>query len=162
MASASEGAAWWATAVVSVAVGWSIVRRLRPKCGLRLITLYGIKLQMPPSWHTFALRVTNVGKEPVVVSGIAVRSRGGGEEHLLASRSLPKRLEPNESIDEPFDLTSGLPRDAEALYAYDSSGEVWKLPKNRLKELLEHQARLPRVAGESGTGGPGSTQDEVS
>jgi len=157
MASASEWAAWWATAVVSVAVGWSIVRRLSPKCGLHLTALYGIKLQMPPSWHAFALRVTNIGKEPVVVSGIAVRSRGGGAEHLLASRNLPKRLGPHESIDEPFGLTSELPPDAEALYAYDSSGKVWRLPKNQLKELLEHQARLPRVAGESGTGGPRST-----
>ena len=65
-----------------------------------------------------------------------MRSRAGVEERFLAPRNLPKCLELNESIDEPFDPASGLPFDAEALYAYDSSGRAWRLPKNRLQELL--------------------------
>jgi hypothetical protein len=108
---------------------------------LRLTALYGVKLRMPSLRQAFAVRVTNVGEAPVVVSGIAVRSRAGVEERFLAPRNLPKYLEPNESIDEPFDPTSGLPFDAEALYAYDSSGKAWKLPKNRLKELLQYHAQ---------------------
>ena len=106
-----------------------------------MLVLYGVQLRMPSLRQAFAVRVTNVGKEPVVVSGIAVRSHAGVEERFLVPRNLPEYLEPNESIDERFDPTSGLPFDAEALYAYDSSGKAWKLPKNRLKELLQYHAQ---------------------
>lgn len=138
--SLGEWAVRWAIAVYKIAPGWSIFPDLRPRSKLRLTALYGPKMRMPPSWQPLAIRVTNVGKQPVVVTGIAVRCCGGSVEYSLASRNLPKRLEPNQSIEEPFDLGSGLLTDAEALYAYDSSGQEWRLPQHRLKEL-RHQAK---------------------
>lgn len=119
-----------------------ILLALLTKPGLRLTPLYSVNLRVPsPVRQCFGVRVTNVGKEPIVVSGIAAATRDRSVEYLFASRNLPKRLEPNESVDEPFNLALGLPADTETLYACDSSGREWRLPKRLLKELLQHHAQ---------------------
>jgi len=131
----------WGVIVSSIAQPLSMLRGLRRKSGLCLAALYGPELCPTESSQPLALRITNVGRESVVVSGIAVRRRGGSVECFLASRNLPRRLEPNESTDEPLDPATGLPTDAEELYACDSSGHEWPLCQCGLKELLEHQAQ---------------------
>jgi hypothetical protein len=144
--SAGEWAGRSAAAVSRIAPDWRRFPDLRPKCRLQVMSLCGVKLQMQPVWQLLGVRATNIGKEPVVASGIAVRCRGRAEECFLVSRNLHKRLEPNESIDELFDPRNGLPTDAEALYANDSSGGEWRLPQNRLKQLLEQQEQAAGLA----------------
>jgi len=131
-------AAWYRGVVAAMARGWGLVR-LHPKCRLRLAAINGVNLRTGELSSTLSLRVTNVGREPVVVSGIALRHVGSTKESYLPARNLPKRLEPNDSVIEVFDCPGTLPTDAVALYEYDTSGVEWELPKKQLKELLRHQ-----------------------
>ena len=129
-------------AAAQIASVLKVFLTLRTKPRLRLTPLYGINLRSP--WRQcFGVRVTNVGKGSIVVSGVAAATRGRSIEYLFASRNLPKRLEPNECVDEPLDLAMALPADTEALYACDSWSREWRLPQRRLKELLQHQAQAP-------------------
>jgi len=130
-------AAWGRGVVATIAraVGLS---RLRPKCGLRMAVMYGVNLRTWQLSSTFTLQVTNIGREPVVVSGIALRRRSTTGEYCFSSRNLPKLLEPNDSVIQVFDCPGTLLTDADALYAYDSRGIEWQLPQKELKKLLKH------------------------
>lgn len=139
--SSSDRLAGWGVAGSRIAPVLKILLAFRTKPGLRLTPLYSVNLRTTPLRQCFGVRVTNVGKEPIVVSGVAAATRGRSVEYLFASRNLPKRLEPNESVDELFNLAMGLPADTDALYACDSSGREWRLPQRRLKELLQHQVQ---------------------
>ena len=124
-------AAWWRGVVTTIA------RARGQRCRLSLAVMQDVDLPREELSSTLILEVTNIGREPVVVSGIALRRRSATEEYCFSTHIFPKLLEPNDSVIAVFDCPRTVLTDAEGLCAYDSRGIKWQLPKKQFKKLLK-------------------------
>jgi hypothetical protein len=130
----------WGAVVSTVAVLWNIARDAlnKPK-----VTLKGMIAHTPGSGSlprpvVLAVEITNVGKQAVVIKGLASDNGKNGTKGgvLMNPRRLPCRLEAKDSAIEELSFTflhPGVTR----LYVWDSTGKHWYLPKKRLEELIK-------------------------
>lgn len=128
--------ATWGAVVSSFAVGWQFYRDITQRGRLRVSCYIGKLVGGPggidPNDY-LVYNVTNVGKEPVMLTHI------GGEmkqHHFIVNTDrLPLMLQPGEYILEYKDELSVLGADLKRLTAIDSVGRVWKAPRRQVKKL---------------------------
>jgi hypothetical protein len=66
----SDIAAWWGAITGTVALGWNILRNFRPKGRVKVEGIYQVADKNPLLRPVFAVRVTNIGSQPILVQGI--------------------------------------------------------------------------------------------
>lgn len=127
----------WGAVLSSFAVGWQFFRyitergRLRVSCYIgNLISGLGGK----DSNDYLVYNVTNVGKEPVMLTHI------GGEmkqHHFMVNprQPLPRMLQPGEYTLEYTPDLSVLGPELKHLTAIDSIGRSWNAPRKQVKKL---------------------------
>jgi len=157
-------------AIVSTfAVGWNIYRDSRDRARLELATMVGFLTkggnQQTIVSHAFALEkwpeqfkgsspelfltITNVGRRPVVVQGWAIqadRRITGNDNFLYKLTVLPKALKEGEyAVERTSDLLL-LVNGAKKIYAWDSAGKKWALPRHKFRRL-QQEIRSGQSAG---------------
>jgi len=128
----------WGAIVATAAMAWNISRDLGDKGKLKLEAMIG---RMYPD-HTdrdyLVINITNVGKRPVLVKGLAAmkgKKCEGPRGLWLCPRGLPAMLKEGEFHIEYSHDFGFLDKDVEKIYVWDSTGREWKLPKKILKRL---------------------------
>lgn len=162
-------AAIYGAIVSTFAVGWNIYRDSRDRARLELSTMVGFLIkgrnQQRTVSHAFALKtwperfkgtspelfltITNVGKRPVVVQGWAIqadRQKAGSDNFLYPFTALPKSLKEGEYAVERTGDLSLLVNGAKKIYAWDSSGKKWALPRREFRKL-QQEIRNGQSAG---------------
>ena len=157
-------------AVVSTfAVAWNVYRDSHDRARLELSTMVGFLTkggnQQNIVAHAFALEkwpeqfkgsspelfltITNIGRRPVVVQGWAIqtdRKKTGNDKFLYKLTVLPKALKEWESAVERTGDLSLLVDGAKRIYAWDSAGKKWALPRRQLCRL-QREIRSALAAG---------------
>jgi hypothetical protein len=135
--------ALWGAVVSTIAIGWHIWRDLLDRGKLRVICYVGQVVGGPgPPDPTPKLvyNVTNTGRRPILVTHI-----GGAfakDRHFMVPMrdQMPRMLQPGEYLLEYSKDLSVLDEKPTALWAIDSLGKHWKVPRKQLQYLLrEHQ-----------------------
>lgn len=162
-------AAIYGAIVSTLAVGWNIYRDSHDRARLELSTMVGFLAkggnQQNIVSHAFALEkwpeefkgsspelfltITNVGRRPVVVQGWAIqtdRQKTGNDNFIYKLTVLPKALKEGEyAVERTGDLLL-LVDGAKKIYAWDSSGKKWALPRRKFRRL-QHEIRSGQSAG---------------
>jgi len=134
----------WGAVVSTAAIVWNVRRDLVDRGKLR-VTCYLGHLQggfgpEDPRLH-LVYSVTNTGRRPVTVTHI-----GGAvtkERHfmIIPRGELPRTLQPGEAVLEYSDDLSVLDEAPLALWAIDSIGKHWKVPRKPLRQLLRDRKK---------------------
>ncbi len=139
----------WGAIVSTVSIVWLIRRDLLDRGQLRVICYVGEIVGGPNptgvSTPRLVYNVTNRGRRPILVTHI-----GGAvakDRHFMVPNApVPKMLQPGEYFLGLSDL-SILDEEPTALWAIDSFGKHWKVPRKQLQYLLrEHQERRLKKA----------------
>jgi hypothetical protein len=157
-------------AIVSTfAVAWNVCRDSHDRARLELSTMVGFLTkggnQQKIVAHPFALEkwpeqfkgsspelfltITNVGKRPVVVQGWAIQTdceKTGNDNLLYKLTTLPKALNEGEyAVERTGDLLL-LVDGAKRIYAWDSVGKEWYLPRRKFRKL-QRGIQVAKAAG---------------
>ncbi|WP_263355305.1 hypothetical protein [Acidicapsa acidisoli] len=84
------------------------------------------------------LTITNIGKRPVIVESWAIRTdrrKTGNDNFIFPLTVLPKALKEGEYAVEHTNDLSLLKDGATKIYAWDTTGKKWSLPRRALREL---------------------------
>jgi hypothetical protein len=149
---ASETTAWvtlflavWGAIISTAAMAWNLARDLGNRGKLHVMCYPGKVYGSPNPLDKgvkLVYRVTNVGRQPIVVTTI-----GGAiakDRHFLIQfrGECPRTLQPGDYLLEYSSDLSVLDDRPIALWAIDSTGKHWKVPKKNLRWLLEqHEER---------------------
>lgn len=150
--------------VSTLAVAWNVYRDFHDRARLELSAMVGyviedrgrnnivssaLALEKWPDRFRIAkpslfLTITNTGRRPVVVQGWAIRTdirKTGNENFLYPLAILPKALKEGEyAVEHTIDL-SLLADGARRIYAWDSTGKEWSLPRRALHKLQKDVQR---------------------
>jgi hypothetical protein len=141
--------AWWGAIAGTVALGWNVLRHTRSKGRMKLEGIYEMNSAnalLPPG---FAVRVTNVGRKPVLVQGLAIeRKKGSTPSHYFFPCQNPTMLARAKFFVQVIDRTGWLPTDAKRLYAWDSSGKRWYLGRKQFRWLIDQHRRFIEAESE--------------
>jgi hypothetical protein len=131
----------WGAALSSFAVGWQFYRDMSQRGKLRVSCYIGKLIDSGPKDPNDYLVycITNVGKEPVMLTHIGGRSRKN-DFMLIAHRPLPKMLQPGEYILEYTPDLDVLNSELKSLMAIDSLDRYWKTPRKQVKKLKSDYA----------------------
>jgi hypothetical protein len=128
----------WGAILSSFTLGWNLYRDFLQRGRLRVTCYIGQIFGDPTISQEKRLliwNVTNVGKEPVVLTNI-----GGsiGETAFVVNTRdpLPRTLGPGDYFTGFSDDLSVLKQELEYLCAYDSLGRIFKASKKAVKELI--------------------------
>lgn len=151
-------AAIYGAVVSTFAVVWNVYRDSHDRARLELSTMVGFLTkggnQHNIVAHAFALEkwpeqfkgsspelfltITNVGKRPVVVQGWAIqtdRKKTRNDNFVYKPTTLPKALKEGEYAVERTGDLSLLMDGAKRIYAWDSAGNKWSLPRRKFRKL---------------------------
>jgi hypothetical protein len=152
--------ALWGAILSSITFGWNLFRDLRDRANvkvdamLRYITTDAVGKTVAVSPRVAAdhqlegahpdrlfvlFLITNVGRRPVTIRDLAGkrdprRSATGKSGFIIYPDNLPKSLSEGESVQELSELDC-LSDDVTVIYASDSTGHHWKVPKRTLRDL---------------------------
>ena len=132
----------WGAVVSTIAIVWNIMRDRADRGKLRVMCYPGQLVGgIEPDGKTYLVyHVTNIGRRDVIVTHI-----GGAfadDAHFMIPKTrtlLPHTLKPGEYLSERTDF-SILDKSPQALWAIDSLGKHWRLPRKALRGLLEKRA----------------------
>jgi len=138
--------AWWGAIAGTVALGWNVLRHAGSKGRVKVEGIYQVDGTKPLSSPVFAVRVTNVGSQPILIQGIAIQlKKGSARSHHFFPCESPKMLAGEMFFLQVIDRTGWLPTDAEKLYAWDSSGKHWYLGRKEFRRLIDRHRRFIAV-----------------
>jgi hypothetical protein len=159
----------WGAIVSTAAIIWNIRRDLVDRGRLRVICYFGqLRSGVEPEDPTtyLAYQVTNMGRRPVVVTHIGGAIRKGRHFMVNTRVGMPRTLQPGECFLEYTHDLSVLDQSPQSLWAIDSLGKHWKVPRKQLRQLLrDHQKDTASCAGSHVTasvGGSGPTAESRS
>ena len=108
--------------------------------------IYQVDGTKPLLSPVFAVRVTNLGSQPILIQGIAIQlKKGSARSHHFFPCESPKMLAGGMFFLHVIDRTGWLPTGAEKLYAWDSSGKHWYLGRKEFRRLIEQHRRFIAV-----------------
>ena len=131
----------WGAVLSTAAITWNIIRdrgdrgRLEVKCYPgKLVGGIERDEKLYLVYH-----VTNIGRRDVIVTHIG-GAMTDNEHFLVPQAKVPCTLKPGEYLSQRADISilDGSPK---ALWAIDSLGKHWQLPKKVLRGLLERHPR---------------------
>jgi hypothetical protein len=134
--------ALWGAVLSSVTFGWNLYRDYIQRGRLRVHCFVGHIVRDPSTsakkkWLIW--RVTNIGKESVVLTNIGGNS--GATSFVVDTREpLPVTLEPGEYFSSQTDDFSILDEKLKFLAAYDSLERTFKAPRRVVRELKRKHA----------------------
>lgn len=148
--------AFYGALVATFTVGWNVYRDLHEQARLKLSTMVGHSIKNGVISHAFAieewpekfkniapslyLTITNVGRRVVIVQNWTIRtdrSKTGKDHYFYPLFALPKALKEGEYVVEHTDDLSLLLDGAKQIYAWDSCGKKWSLPRHEFRKLRE-------------------------
>jgi hypothetical protein len=155
---ATKLVALYGAVVSSFTVGWNVYRDIHDRPRLKLSTMLGHQFenrgQINIISHAFAidewpdkfknkppslfLTITNIRRRPVIVENWTIRTdrRKTGKDHFIYPlTTLPKALKEGEYVVEHTDDLSLLVEGAKKIYAWDTTGKKWSLPRRDLRKL---------------------------
>jgi hypothetical protein len=141
----------WGAVVSTIAIIWNIRRDLADRGKLRVICYIGQTMggsAAEDAKRRLVYYVTNTGRRPILVTHI-----GGAftkESHFIVPTrvQMPRMLQPGEYLLEYSRDLSTLERKPQALWAIDSVGKYWKIPRRQLRRLIrESQKETLRCTG---------------
>jgi hypothetical protein len=129
----------WGAVVSTIAIIWNIRRDLADRGKLRVVCYIGQVvggLGPEDSQPKLVYNVTNTGRHPILVTHI-----GGAfskDRHFMVPTRgpMPRTLQPGEYLLEYSEDLSVLHQKPEALWAIDSIGKYWKIPRRRVRQLI--------------------------
>jgi hypothetical protein len=127
----------WGALLSSITFGWNIYRdyiqrgRLRVHCFIGQIA-GDSRISSKKKWLMW--RVTNIGKEPVVLTNIG-GNLGATSFAINTREPLPATLKPGEYFSSQTYDFSVLTSELRYLAAYDSLGRTFKAPAKNVREL---------------------------
>jgi hypothetical protein len=125
-----------------VALGWNIYRdvidrgKLRVSCYIGQIGQMGVGVVAD---NLLVWNVTNVGRQPVMVSQIGGKRRKKPQHWLVLSpkgESLPKMLKPGEYFMGYTEDLGGIQPDVTDLWAIDTVGRRYRAPAKQVRKVL--------------------------
>jgi hypothetical protein len=142
----------------TIAVGWNVYRDFHDRAKLKLSTMLGhpteSRGQVTLVSHEFAIQtwpdrfvgarpkvfvtITNVGKRPVIAQGWAIRvdrKKTGNDNFIYPLSVLPKVLKEGEYAVESTDDLPIMTDCATGIFAWDSTGKKWRLPRRVFRKL---------------------------
>ena len=132
----------WGALLSSVTFGWNLYRDYIQRGRLRVQCFVGVIVRDPnvsPKKKWLIWRVTNVGKEPVVLTNIGGNS--GATSFVIDTREpLPTTLEPGRYFSSQTDDFSILDEKLKYLAAYDSLDRVFRAPRKVVRQLKRKYA----------------------
>jgi hypothetical protein len=129
----------WGAVVSTVAVLWNIIRDSQNRTKVRVHAMIAVSAGRvrSPGPKVLAVEITNVGRHAVVIKGIASDSgKKSGHANVAVTTHIPRRLEAKDSVVEPLIDFGFIGPTITRLYAWDSTGKYWYLPKKQLAELV--------------------------
>lgn len=148
MATVTTFLAIWGAVVSTIAIIWNIRRDLADRGKLHVVCYRGHTVGDSTAGDAklrLVYNVTNTGRRPILVTHI-----GGAftkESHFIVPTrgQMPRMLQPTEYLLEYSEDLSVLERKPQALWAIDSTGKHWKIPRRQLRQLIrESQKDRPR------------------
>ena len=139
------------TIMGAVALGWNISRDLRDRAKLVVDAFIGKRVPMGESSRVdalhdeFIMTVTNVGRRSIWVTGWgAVRRKGteGPPGRYVVPGALPRVLGEGEYVMEHTTDLSILSPEIARVFAWDSIGRKWNLPRRQLRKLQAQAKEL--------------------
>ena len=135
----------WGALMSTAAIAWNIARDLGDKGRLKLEGMVGKMYPDHTDRNYLVITITNVGKRPVMVKGVAAkkgRSVKGPRGVWLVPRGLPTMLAQGEYHTEYTHEFGFLSSEVKEIYAWDSTGKKWKLPRSELRQLRKEFGQL--------------------
>jgi hypothetical protein len=128
----------WGAVVSTVAIIWNIRRDLAGRGKLRVLCYLGrVVGDIPPDSRIHLVyNVTNIGRRPVVVTHIGGALRKDRHFMVNTRGPMPRTLQPGEYFLEYSHDLSVLNERPQALWAIDSVGNYWRIPRKALRHLL--------------------------
>jgi hypothetical protein len=142
----------WGAVVSTATVLWNIMRDVSNKPKVTLWATIArdkgtMGLLSRPVFLT--VEIANAGKQAVAIKEIAsVRKKGATGRIWNNPMTLPRRLEPTDSIVEEITDFTFITPETTHLHATDSTGKHWFLPKKRLRELIREAKELNLIEKE--------------
>ncbi len=137
--------ALWGAVLSTLSILWNIRRDIRDRGGLRVHCYVGTityGLGAPDPQPKLVYTVTNIGRRAVVLSGIGGDLVGQDKHFAIKPRGTwPKTLQPGEYHVDWTDDLSILSESVTSLWAADSLGKHWRIPKRTLRAIYD-QHRL--------------------
>lgn len=144
MDSLTQFLAIWGAVVSTIAIGWNILRDLRDRGRLQVFCYVGevVGGAGPPDPRPkLVYKVTNAGRKPIVVTHIGGELQNGNHFMVNTREPMPKALQPGEFyLDFAEDLRI-LDQSPIALWAIDSLGKHWRVPRKQLRYLLREHGK---------------------
>ena len=135
--------AGWGATTGTLALLWNIVRYFRSRGSLKLEGLYQLDATKPLLPPVFAVRVTNVGSNPILVQGIAIQlKKGSAPSHHFFPCDKPIMLGRGKFFVQTIDQSGWLPAGSKKIYAWDSSGRHWYLRRKQFRRLLKQHSQF--------------------
>jgi hypothetical protein len=150
--------AFYGALVSTFTVGWNVYRDFHDRARIKLSTMLGYKIkngdrttifshgfaieEWPDKFRNAApsifLTITNTGRRSVTVENWAIctdRKKTGKDNFLYPLTVLPKALKEGEYAVEYTNDLSLLTDGATKIYAWDTTGKKWLLPRRALRKL---------------------------
>jgi hypothetical protein len=130
----------WGAVVATIAIVWNIRRDLVDRGKLKVVCYIGqiVGSGVGPTDPTRRLvyNVTNIGRRSVIVTHIGGKLTAD-TNFMVPNAKVPRTLQPGEYFNEYCDL-SVLHDKPQELWALDSLGKYWKIPRKQLRNLIKN------------------------
>jgi len=141
----------WGAIVSTVVIIWNIRRDLVDRGRLRVTCYFGqlrsgVEPEDPRTYLFY--HVTNTGRRPVVVTHIGGAIRKDRHFMINPRGQMPRTLQPGEYFLEYSHDLSVLDESPQSLWAIDSVGKHWAVPRKQMRQLLRD--RKENAASRSG------------
>jgi hypothetical protein len=125
-----------AVAISLISLGWNVYKDIFDKGRLRLNASIGLMVPDPSNKTRLFLKITNVGRQPILVNGWGMYIGKGKQRqnYFIMPHYLPKMLAPGEFVTEMTD-PEVLAQDVRSIHAWDSLEKKWFTPPKQVKQV---------------------------
>ncbi len=133
----TEVLALWGALLSTIAITITLTQVFRDRAKLQSHAYFRVAGTpgMPDSFKcVVALSITNVGRRPIILSGVYGQERRG-PQFMVITDGLPKELKEGENHIALYSDLAGLSCDIKSLYVVDSFERRWPIPSKEIKKL---------------------------